>query len=43
MQPAVHARCKLLEDLAYGVSSPGERRYAKVALASLDRTFGDPA
>jgi aminoglycoside phosphotransferase (APT) family kinase protein len=38
-----YARCKLIEDVAYGVSSPGTRRYAEAALAHLDRTFGDLA
>jgi aminoglycoside phosphotransferase (APT) family kinase protein len=38
-----YARCKLIEDLAYGVGSPGERRYAEAALGRLDWTFGDPS
>jgi aminoglycoside phosphotransferase (APT) family kinase protein len=36
---AFYARCKLLEDLAYGIGTPGARRYAKAALAHLARTF----
>jgi aminoglycoside phosphotransferase (APT) family kinase protein len=34
-----HARCKLLEDIAYGVRTPGARRYAEAGLAHLARTF----
>lgn len=34
-----YARCKLLEDVAYGVRS-GDRRYTDAGLAHLDRTFG---
>ena len=34
-----YARCKLLEDIAYGVRKPGARRYAQAALAHLARTF----
>ncbi len=33
-----YARCKLLEDIAYGVST-GARRYAEAGLAHLARTF----
>ncbi|WP_211590631.1 phosphotransferase [Microbispora sp. H11081] len=33
-----YARCALLEDIAYGLSS-GERSYADAGLAHLDRTF----
>jgi len=36
-----YARCKLLEDVAYGLSSPGARRYAEAGLSHLARTFGD--
>lgn len=35
---AFYARCKLLEDLAYGSSTPAGR-YAKAALACLAHTF----
>jgi aminoglycoside phosphotransferase (APT) family kinase protein len=38
-----YARCKLLEDVAYGLSTPGARRYAEAGLARLDRIFGDSA
>ena len=34
-----YARCSLLEDVAYGVRTPGARRYAEAALAHLARTF----
>jgi aminoglycoside phosphotransferase (APT) family kinase protein len=34
-----YARCKLLEDVAYGLSSPGAFRYAETGLAHLARTF----
>jgi aminoglycoside phosphotransferase (APT) family kinase protein len=34
-----YARCKLLEDVAYGLSTPGARRYAEAGLARLARTF----
>ena len=34
-----YARCKLLEDVAYGLSSPGAFRYAEKGLAHLARTF----
>jgi aminoglycoside phosphotransferase (APT) family kinase protein len=34
-----YARCKLLEDITYGVRTPGARRYAEVGLAYLARTF----
>lgn len=35
-----YARCKLVEDLAYGLGTPGARRYAEAGLAHLARTFG---
>lgn len=35
---AFHARCALIEDLAYGLST-GPRQYADAALAALARTF----
>ncbi|MFC7550846.1 phosphotransferase family protein [Plantactinospora sp. GCM10030261] len=35
---AFHARCALIEDLAFGVTG-GDRRYADAALARLARTF----
>ena len=35
-----YARCKLLEDVTYGLSAPGARRYAEAGLAHLARTFG---
>jgi aminoglycoside phosphotransferase (APT) family kinase protein len=38
---AFYARCKLLEDIAYGLSTQGARRYAKAGLAHLTRTFGE--
>lgn len=34
-----YARCKLLEDAAYGFAVPSARRHAETALAHLDRTF----
>ncbi len=34
-----YARYKLLEDVAYGLSTSGARRYAEAYLAHLDRTF----
>ena len=34
-----YARCSLLEDIAYGVCTPGAHRYAEVGLAHLARTF----
>jgi hypothetical protein len=34
-----YARCKLIEDLAYGLGTPGARRYAEVGLSHLARTF----
>jgi aminoglycoside phosphotransferase (APT) family kinase protein len=37
---AYYARCKLLEDIAYGLSTTGARRYAVAGLAHLDWTFG---
>jgi aminoglycoside phosphotransferase (APT) family kinase protein len=38
-----YARCKLLEDVAYGLRTPGAHRYAEIGMANLDRTFGDLA
>jgi len=38
-----YARCKLIEDVAYGLSTPGARRYAEAGLSHLARTFGDAA
>ncbi len=35
---AFYARCKLLEDIAYGVRT-GARPYAEAGLAHLARTF----
>jgi aminoglycoside phosphotransferase (APT) family kinase protein len=35
-----HARCALLEDLAYGRTT-GDHRYTNAALDNLERTFGD--
>lgn len=37
---AFYARCKLLEDVAYGLRTLGARRYAEVSLAHLAQTFG---
>ena len=37
------ARCKLLEDVAYGLSTPGAYRYAEAGMENLARTFGGPA
>ena len=34
-----YARCKLVEDLAYGFGNPGAQRYAEAGLSHLDRTF----
>lgn len=34
-----YARCKLVEDLAYGFGNPGAERYAEAGLSHLDRTF----
>jgi aminoglycoside phosphotransferase (APT) family kinase protein len=34
-----YARCKLLEEVAYGLGTPGTRRYAEAGLAHLARTF----
>lgn len=34
-----YARCKLIEDLAYGLGTPGAERYARAALSHIDRTF----
>lgn len=34
-----YARCKLVEDLAYGFGNPGAQRYAEASLSHLDRTF----
>jgi len=36
-----YARCKLLEDVAYGMCNSGARHYAEAGLARLDRTFAD--
>jgi aminoglycoside phosphotransferase (APT) family kinase protein len=36
---AFYARCKLLEDVAYGLGTPGAARYAEAGLAHLARTF----
>jgi aminoglycoside phosphotransferase (APT) family kinase protein len=38
---AFYARCKLLEDVAYGLSTPGAHRYAEFGMANLAQTFGD--
>jgi aminoglycoside phosphotransferase (APT) family kinase protein len=38
---AFYARCKLLEDVAYGLATSGARRYAEAGLARLARTFED--
>jgi aminoglycoside phosphotransferase (APT) family kinase protein len=38
-----YARCKLLEDVAHGLSTPGAHRYAEAGLARLDRLFEDSA
>jgi aminoglycoside phosphotransferase (APT) family kinase protein len=40
---AFYARCKLLEDIAYGMSNPAARRYAETGLVHLDRPFEDIA
>jgi aminoglycoside phosphotransferase (APT) family kinase protein len=34
-----YARCKLIEDLAYGLGNPGAERYAEAGLSHLERTF----
>jgi aminoglycoside phosphotransferase (APT) family kinase protein len=34
-----YARCKLIEDLAYGLGTPGAGRYAEASLSHLARTF----
>jgi len=34
-----YARCKLIKDIAYGMSNSGARHYAEAGLARLDRTF----
>lgn len=34
-----YARCKLIEDLVYGLGNPGAEGYAKAGLSHLDRTF----
>ena len=34
-----YARCKLIEDLAHGLSNPGAERYAETGLSNLARTF----
>jgi aminoglycoside phosphotransferase (APT) family kinase protein len=36
---AFYARCKLLEDVAYGLGTAGAARYAEAGLAHLARTF----
>jgi aminoglycoside phosphotransferase (APT) family kinase protein len=36
-----YARCTLLEDIAYGLSTRGARRYAEAGLAHLAWTFGE--
>lgn len=36
---AFHARCQLLEDIAYGLNTPGAARYARAGLAHLAWTF----
>jgi aminoglycoside phosphotransferase (APT) family kinase protein len=36
---AFYARCKLLENIAYGLNTPGAARYAEAGLAHLTRTF----
>ena len=38
-----YACCKLLEDVAYGLRTPGAHRYAEIGMANLGRTFGDLA
>lgn len=38
-----YARCKLLEDIAHGVSNRGARKYAEVGLSRLEQTFGNSA
>ena len=38
-----YARCKLLEDVAYGLRTPGAHGYAELGMANLDRTFGNLA
>jgi aminoglycoside phosphotransferase (APT) family kinase protein len=38
---AFYARGALLEDIAYGLSTPDERRYVEAGLAHLARSFGD--
>lgn len=35
-----YARCKLIEDLAHGLGTPGAERYAEAGLSHLARTFG---
>jgi aminoglycoside phosphotransferase (APT) family kinase protein len=34
-----YARCKLIEDLAHGLETPGAERYAEASLSHLARTF----
>ena len=34
-----YARCKLIEDIAHGLRTPGAGRYAEASLAHLSRTF----
>ena len=36
---AFYARCRLLEDVAYGLGTPGVARYAEAGLSHLARTF----
>ena len=38
-----YARCKLLEDVGYGLRTPGAHGYAELGMANLDRTFGNLA
>jgi hypothetical protein len=33
-----YARCKLLEDVAYGLRTPGAHRYAELGTVNLGRT-----
>ena len=36
---AFYARCRLLENVAYGLGTPGVARYAEAGLSHLTRTF----
>ena len=36
-----YVRCKLIEDLTYGLGSPKARRYAEASFAHLARIFVD--